>query len=372
MSPMSEPLSFGVTTTFEGQTAVIVLQGRVEHLAAFELGASLDATIDRHPEAVVLDLSELAFMGAAGIVAVANAEKRLHELGGTLTIRSPSSLIRRLLGIMELEEMARLERRIPGYGHHDMEPAAKAPALRQPAEVKRPPEDVRRVIAPPADADVVDGALRLVVELARALVKGADGVSVSLLRHGLLSTVAASDQTIMDMDADQYATGEGPCIDASREGHPFHAPSLFDESRWPAFTPQALSLGIRSIISSPLKAFNQPVGALNIYSRKASAFNAENQAAAAVFAKKASIILSDAGVGATDAQVAHRYHQALKGREVITLAKGIIMEREGLGEDEAFGSLLRLSLSDGISLRARAEKLLQSISKPELGRNSDD
>jgi hypothetical protein len=60
-----------------------------------------------------------------------------------------------------------------------------------------------------ADPDVVDGALRLVVELARSCVSGADGVSVSLLRHGVLSTVAASDQTIMAMDADQYATGEG-------------------------------------------------------------------------------------------------------------------------------------------------------------------
>ena len=56
-------------------------------------------------------------------------------------------------------------------------------------------------------------ALRLAVE--RATVGGADGVSVSLRRHGL-APVAASDQTISDMDANQYATGEGgPCVDAS-------------------------------------------------------------------------------------------------------------------------------------------------------------
>jgi hypothetical protein len=57
---------------------------------------------------------------------------------------------------------------------------------------------------------VIDGALGLVVELTLSCIGGADGVSVSLLRHGVLSTVAASDQTIMAMDADQYATGEGP------------------------------------------------------------------------------------------------------------------------------------------------------------------
>ena len=44
--------------------------------------------------------------------------------------------------------------------------------------------DPRRVTALPADPDVVDGALRLVVELARSFVGGADGVSVSLLRNG--------------------------------------------------------------------------------------------------------------------------------------------------------------------------------------------
>jgi len=39
----------------------------------------------------------------------------------------------------------------------------------------------------PADPDVVDGALRLVVDLARSCVDGADGVSVSLVHNGVLS-----------------------------------------------------------------------------------------------------------------------------------------------------------------------------------------
>ena len=78
------------------------------------------------------------------------------------------------------------------------------------------------------------------VELsARTSVNGADGVSVSLLRHGELMTVAASDETIMEMDTEQYATGEGPCVDASLRGRWFHAESLDIETRWPSFTPRA-------------------------------------------------------------------------------------------------------------------------------------
>ncbi|MGO8859863.1 MAG: ANTAR domain-containing protein [Acidimicrobiales bacterium] len=371
---ISDIPNFGAVTTFVGDEATVTLRGRVENGASFQLGALLDTVINRHPESVVLDLSELEFIGAAGMMAVANAEKRLSELGVRLTVRSPSELVNRLLSIMGEAEISRLDRHVASEeGHREAVPTGEAPAPPRPGGPGGPLRDLRKVTSVPTDPDVIDGALRLVVELARALVEGADGVSVSLLRHGRLSTVAASDQTIMDMDADQYATGEGPCVDASLQGNRFHAEVLATETRWPAFTPRALGLGINSILSSPLKAFDKPVGALNIYSRRASAFDAKDQAAAAVFAKKASVILSDAGGGVTDEQLALRYHEALRGREVITLAKGIIMEREGLGEDGAFSALLRLALDQGVSLRGRAESLVFSADRtvgPKWGRDA--
>ena len=107
-----------------------------------------------------------------------------------------------------------------------------------------PPSSGPPVGAPlPTADDLIDATLRLVVALARVTVPAADGVSVSLRRSGHLATVAASDQTVLDMDAEQYATGEGPCVDASREGVGFHAMSLDAEVRWPAFTP--LASGVR-------------------------------------------------------------------------------------------------------------------------------
>jgi len=81
----------------------------------------------------------------------------------------------------------------------------------------------------PVATDLVDAALRLVTALTRVTIGGADGVSVSLTRHGQLTTVAASDETIAQMDRDQYATGEGPCLAAASEGHWFHVESLADE-----------------------------------------------------------------------------------------------------------------------------------------------
>jgi anti-anti-sigma factor len=366
VSIVSETPRFGAITNFEGDDATVSLRGSVENLAAFELGAILDAVIDRRPRSMVLDLAELEFMGAAGLVAVSNAEKRLAALGIRLLIQSPSALVNRLLGIMELTETSRLERAFPEHRHLGPEQEGKPPATSHPLGSNISPEDLRRVTAMPADPDVVDGALRLIVELALMNIVGADGVSVSLVRHGTLSTVAASDHTIMAMDRDQYLTGEGPCVDASVKGHWFHAESLDTETRWPAFTPRARELGIRAILSSPLRAFDVSVGALNIYSRTAETFEIKDQEIAAVFAEKASLILSDARAGVSDTQVAFRFQEALRSRKIITLAQGILMEREGMSDGEAFVALLRLSLCDGEPLRARAAAIVRSSHQPEV------
>ena len=235
-----------------------------------------------------------------------------------------------------------------------------------------PPPDEERfdaipVDAIPIDSDLIDGALRLVVELARDTVGGADGVSVSLRRHGRLSTVAASDQTVLDMDAQQYATGEGPCVQASIEGRWYLTESLEHEERWPEFTPRARALGINAILSTPLVTLHRPVGALNIYSRTPSAFAARDQKLAAKFATEASAILADSGVDVSDDERSERIQRALRSRELIAQAQGVIMERHGITEHDAYKALRIYSQRTGRSLRARAQDITASTvgARPE-------
>jgi hypothetical protein len=365
MSVTNDPPEFGAVTTFEGAAATIALRGTTAQGASVDLGAMLDAAIDRSPASMVLDVAQLEFLGVAELLAIANAERRLARSGVTLTLRSPSALVNRLLEIMERSEVSRRQRALGGHlgpeqlGGGDMASGRSAPGLST--------ADLRKMTALPADPDVIDGALALIVELARLSIGGADGVSVSLKRHGVLSTVAASDQTIVAMDADQYATGEGPCVDASVKGHWFHAESLDQETRWPAFTPQARELGIKAILSSPLRAFDQPVGALNIYSRTAKSFEVKDQETAAVFAQQASVILSGARADVSDTQMALRFQEALASREVIALAKGIIMGRQGIDEEGAQSALLALALAEGVPLRARAQAMVRSATAPAPG-----
>jgi GAF domain-containing protein len=217
-----------------------------------------------------------------------------------------------------------------------------------------------RVAAIPANVDVLDAALRLVVALARVTVTGADGVSVCLSRHGCLTTVAASDTTVSGMDRDQYATGEGPCVAAATEGHWFHVESLDDELRWPAFIPRARERGINSILSTPLLTQTRPVGALNIYSLSARAFAKPELELSSMFATQASDLLVSAAMDISMEDLSRELQEALQGRDVIAQARGVLMERHGVAAEAAYTMLRRSSRQSSTPLRRVAEDIMGS------------
>jgi GAF domain-containing protein len=234
------------------------------------------------------------------------------------------------------------------------------------ASVETDLEGAVRLPAFPVGNDVIDAALRLVTALARATIGGADGVSVSLTRHGQLTTVAASDETIAQMDRDQYATGEGPCLSAAAEGKWFHAESLADESRWPKFVPRAIQDGIASVLSTPLMVSARPVGSLNIYSNTDHAFGPLDQELAALFASQASSILAEARSDMTTDEVAGRLREALTTRQVIAHAQGIIMGQQGISADAAYGDLRQSAKRTAVSVRDTATAVLASALHDDL------
>jgi anti-anti-sigma factor len=367
VTPLDAPLArFGVAASFEGDLALLGLRGEIDASSARVVGAFFEALAASGYPSVVLDIAELDSLDAAGLAVVASAAGTLVGAGGGLTIRSSSTDVARVLDITWLSDLIGIELS-PGRNHLGPEQerrlSAPPPGLGQAGSA----EDPMTVTAIPTNEDVVDSALGLVVALARATVGGADGASVTLRRHGRLATVAASDQTILDMDADQYATGEGPCVDAAIEGRWFHAESLEAEPRWPAFTPKARALGISAILSSPLLVRDRPVGALNMYSRTATAFEIEDQKLAGVFATEASNVLAAAGVDIADDQLAGRFRLALRTREIIAEAQGVIMEREDIGDKEAFDVLRRSSGLSGKPLREEARDVIGSTHRPDSG-----
>ena len=362
-----EGVSFDVSVLFSPPVVVVSVWGGVGLLTAPSLGALLGDLIDRGHIDVVVDLVELEFMDASGLGVIASATARLRPVGGVLSIRSPSVMVRRLLEIADMSELIAVGSPDPGAGVLGPEQRSgdRSESVASVASGSMA-VDLARVAALPAGNDVVDAALRLVTALARATVGGADGVSVSLRRHGQVTTVAASDETIAQMDRDQYATGEGPCLAAASEGHWFHIESLAEETRWPQFVPRALEDGIGSILSTPLMVSARPVGALNIYSNTERAFGPPDQELAALFATQASGILADAGVDIATEEVAKRLQDALQARETIAQAQGVVMARQGVTAEVAYAALRQSSKRTGVPVRHRAAEIVASTAREGL------
>ncbi|MEO8265007.1 MAG: anti-sigma factor antagonist [Ilumatobacteraceae bacterium] len=363
---IGDDISFDLSIRYSTRDVVVGVRGEVDLFTAPALGALLESLIDDEHIVVVLDLVELDFMDVSGLRVIAVTSRRLLTAGGALTLRSPRPMVLRLLdlaGMLELVEISSPgrtsslgpeQRPDDGSGSLTVVPAAAVAV-----EVVQPP-------AMPAGNDVIDAALRLVTALARATVGGADGVSVALRRHGQLNTVAASDETIAQMDRDQYATGEGPCLSAATEGHWFHVESLAEEVRWPRFISRAMQDGIGSILSTPLTVSARPVGSLNIYSNSERAFAPQDQELAALFAEQASGILATARVDMTVDEVAQRLRDALNAREVIAQAQGVIMAQQGISADAAYAALRKSSKRTEVTVRDFAAAVVSGTLRTDL------
>ena len=265
-------------------------------MTATELSGILEAVAAARSHRVVLDLADVQSIDVEGSSAIVTGVASVTAQG-PLTIRSASRPVRRQLALHNIS---------PGVmyvGTHrtprTLGPEERAGDRSAPVDrpISRSLDDLRAIHHYESSPAVLDAALRLVVAVAARTVRGADGASITLQRSGKFTTAVATDETILQMDRDQYAASAGPCLAAATDDHWFYVKALADETRWPGFVSRATGGGVRSILSTPLRGPWRPVGALNIYSNSVHAFGRTEQALAALLATQASGILADAGLG---------------------------------------------------------------------------
>ena len=102
--------------------------------------------------------------------------------------------------------------------------------------------------------------------------------------------------------------------------------------RWPHFAPLAVNAGIRSVLAYSLSA-RQP-SALNLYARLPAAFGATDRAQGQLFATLARLALDSAEERASDDRRTGNLLEALRTRELVGQAQGILMERERITADQ--------------------------------------
>jgi GAF domain-containing protein len=203
--------------------------------------------------------------------------------------------------------------------------------------------------------------MELVMQQARLVVPGASEVGVMFVRGETITSEGQTSDAIKKLDELQLASNEGPCLVAAREGHVVECSDLEHDGRFPEYAAAAVRSGVRSTLSMPLKLEDRPLGSLNVHSRDPRSFTAESHAAGARLAEAAAIVLANADSFYEQSRLAEQLRTALETRDVIGMAKGIIMERETVDREQAFEMLVRLSQNQNMKLREVAEQLVESV-----------
>lgn len=200
--------------------------------------------------------------------------------------------------------------------------------------------------------ETVGSTLDVVAHLAVQTIPGCDIASISLVKEKGISTLGSSDEIAIELDAIQYETGQGPCLDAiGKDAMWFHLDSMREDTLWPAFSKRAIDKGLEGLLAFTLKVDNETLGALNLYARRPRAFSEEDRETGAIYAAHAAIALANAQTHDKEARLRKDLGEALSAQEVIGRARGILMERDFRSADEALQIL-----------QARAEDLRKKIS----------
>ena len=208
----------------------------------------------------------------------------------------------------------------------------------------------------------VEGTLKRIVKLAELAVDGCEAAGILLSDSGALRTSAASSPLAIEIDQMQIDANDGPCLAAAIQGASFYAHDLIDDPRWPTFAAAATAAGIRTVLAYPLSV-HRP-SALNLYARLPAAFGVTDRAQGLLFATLARLALDSARERAADANKAHNLAEALRTRELIGQAQGILIERERITATQAFEVLRRASRNMNIKLREVAETLVETGETP--------
>lgn len=182
--------------------------------------------------------------------------------------------------------------------------------------------------------------------------------SVTVVRHRRPVTVCNSDLEVAGMDEIQYASGQGPCLEALRTGHPVEVRDLRDEIRWPKYVRAMTGSPMRSILAIPIPLKTAAAAALNCYSPYPGPVPYEVKDALLQFAEVAAQAVLLSVKLQAQADRAADLAAALESRTAINLAAGVIMAQTGCGQQQAVEILIKASSNRNEKLRDVALSVL--------------
>jgi GAF domain-containing protein len=215
---------------------------------------------------------------------------------------------------------------------------------------QRMAELARSVAAPRDIDDVLKGVTSTVIEL----LPGADTSGVLLVsKGGTFESLSGTSELIYEVDRLQEKHNEGPCVEAATNELIVRTDDFENETRWPAYSREVCTLGVRSGISFKLYTGDRTAGALNVFSRKPHSFDTDAEVIG-------SILAAHAAAAILASRETEQLNTALLSRDLIGQAKGILMERFHLDAIGAFDMLRKLSQQMNVRLAKVAQRVVDT------------
>ncbi|MEU3999514.1 ANTAR domain-containing protein [Streptomyces fungicidicus] len=199
-----------------------------------------------------------------------------------------------------------------------------------------------------------DSTLDIAVRLAVDLVPGADHAGISVIdKDNARSTLACTDDVVRTAEESRPGEGHQPYW------HRLWAAPVAEaqDTENGAGEDTLAGLGLRSALSLRLRADRRRLTVLTAYARKPRAFD---EAALRV----GRLFTAHVGIALDSATVREQLTEAMRTRDLIGQATGILMERLDIDAAGAFDSLVRASQRENVKLRDLARRIVDAHSAP--------
>jgi GAF domain-containing protein len=189
-------------------------------------------------------------------------------------------------------------------------------------------------------AGSLDDALTRIVATTHDLFS-VDGAALMLIDPELvLRNAAVSDPRLDHLETLQEKHGTGPCLTAFQDKELVSSEDLAAERRWGEFVTEAVELGLRAVLVSPIPYGNDAVGVIAVFSAKPHPWSPEGELALTSFTDLAALAIAATMQSEERAEVARQLQNALDVRVVVEQAKGVLCATSGLTPRQGF-ELLR-------------------------------
>jgi hypothetical protein len=209
-------------------------------------------------------------------------------------------------------------------------------------------------------------AVQRVVDVGARLV-GADeaGMMVMDADGNTMLWASASDPAAQFVEERQERTAQGPCVDAFLHGVPSFTVDLRADPRWADLSGALSGQHTRGALSVPVAVAGAVVGTFDLYTTEPHHWEPIEIGAAQALAGVLSALVTFAVSADSSERLSGQLQRALDNRVLIEQAKGMLMEREGIGPAAAFERIRARARSSSRQASAVAGEILQT------GRSAD-